>query len=103
MNTVVYGYRVNGTAEEILYLLRLMQDKRNKDRAIQRELEELRSRDKLVPMEEIVEESKSLRQKLSEDPSYNPFPGVVASKEPNMPEEDRPFLEEMDTGIHYED
>lgn len=52
-------------------------------------------------------ESNRLRQKLTEDPSFNPHGGVVASGEPNplpgmSPTVERSYAAETDTGIKYE-
>lgn len=35
----------------------------------------------LQPFDSLIDESQSLREKLANDPAYNPFPGVVPSKE----------------------
>ena len=48
-------------------------------------------------------EQEALRRKLAEDPNYNPFGGVVPSKETMIErEENRQYAAELDTGIEYE-
>lgn len=48
-------------------------------------------------------EQEALRRKLAEDPNYNPYGGVVPSKETiTQQEEQRPYAADIDTGVSYE-
>lgn len=54
------------------------------------------------PFEEVVDDSEALREKIANDPNYNPFGGVVASKESEEVENTAltaPFTAEENTGV----
>lgn len=56
--------------------------------------------DDFEPLQDIVSESEDLRRKLTNDPNYNPFPGVVTSKETeNTDPNPAVGFAEMDTGV----
>jgi len=57
--------------------------------------------DDFEPLENIVNESAALRNKLSKDPAYNPYGGVVPSKEsvPDVDNRKPSFTAEEDTGV----
>jgi hypothetical protein len=83
-----------GTPEEIAYLFSLMEDKPDDPNFPMSDF---------APLETIVSESQDLREKLAKDPNYNPFPGVVQSKESDG-EEPAPAvgLAEEDTGVTFQ-
>jgi hypothetical protein len=57
--------------------------------------------DDFEPLEDIVNESVALRNKLAQDPAYNPYGGVVISKEtvPDVDNRKPSFTAEEDTGV----
>lgn len=57
--------------------------------------------DDFTPLVDAVEESKTLREKLSSNPMYNPFGGVVASKftEDDIDTHTKNVTAEEDTGV----
>lgn len=50
-------------------------------------------------LEDIVDESKDLRTKLAQDPSYNPYGGVIPSKENPDAEKTPTVSADLDTGV----
>ena len=56
-----------------------------------------------IPLEDVVKESETLREKLAKNPAYNPHTGVVPSKEPTTPDITAPsgqlFTSDEDTGV----
>jgi hypothetical protein len=57
--------------------------------------------DDFEPLEDIVNESVALRNKLAQVPAYNPYGGVVTSKEtvPDVDNRKPSFTAEEDTGV----
>lgn len=56
-----------------------------------------------APIEDIISQSQLLRNELSRDPGYNPFPGVVPSKESENSDPNPAIgFADMDTGVQNE-
>lgn len=90
----------NGTPQEIAELIKLLGGESS-----QVEIEHTEphfAKDDFMPLETVVNESKDLRAKLAEDPSYNPYGGVVPPKDNVI--EQVPInrnQSELDTGVEY--
>lgn len=87
MRIIVNGYSIIGDADEMVELLR-----------------KLPSQEENKPAKkQVLTKSDILRAKLEQDPDYNPFGGVVPSREALINiEEKRPYNADRDTGIDYE-
>lgn len=103
MRYVYEGQNFDGTPEEIAKLIGLLNDLNPQEVKSPEEGDGFPPED-FVPLEDVVEESKSLRQKLTADPNYNPFPGVVPSKEAELDDEPTPPVvsADLDTGVELQ-
>lgn len=54
--------------------------------------------DEFLPL---VNEAKTVREKLADDPAYNPYGGVVKSKESEDEPSAKAVSADLDTGIEY--
>ena len=92
MKYIEDGKRYEGTPSEISEFIGLQEPK------IAQTATELQ--DSFAPLEDIVSESERLRRQLAINPAYNPYGGVVPSKET---EEQTPIKKaptaELDTGV----
>lgn len=91
MRIIVNGYSIIGDADEMVELLRKLPS------------QEVMDREGTIAKKQIMTKSDILRNKLEQDPNYNPFGGVVPSKETLIDmEQKRSYNAERDTGIEYE-
>jgi len=67
-----------GTPEEIAELIRLLG---GQSPLVELDKPAPFAPDDFVPLEDVVKESQTLREKLAIDPQYNPYGGVVSSPE----------------------
>lgn len=99
MKLVINGQSVNGKPEDLAKLLEIFGEYKEEPVVKTEQIQP----DDLVPLEEVINDSQSLRQKLEEDPNYNPYPGVVPPKEAevksNIAVPGNRYAAEEDTGV----
>ncbi len=95
MRLVINGQNVEGSLEDLVLVL---QNSKPKNRVTQIPVKEASD------LDDTLVESAALRKKIAENPDYNPYPGVVPSTEPDIPEQqyNRSYRAESDTGISYD-
>jgi len=82
MRVFIKDTEYQGTPYEIFALLDLQKPKVQYEDTIPTEEDKPNfTEEDFTPLEELVNESKTLREKLTENPSYNPYGGVVPSAE----------------------
>lgn len=102
MKIIKDNVEYQGAAEELAIFF----DLSNRDDASDVKVAPDFSEDDFVPLEEIVEESKTLREKLAENNAYNPYGGVIPSKEPKVEEVSTGggiVTADSDTGVQLSD
>lgn len=90
MRVFINDEEYQGTPEEINTFLSLREDKKINDTPFTEE-----------DFKPLIDESNDLRRKLSRDPNYNPFGGVVPSKESeqDIDIKETPPIGDEDTGV----
>lgn len=105
MRAFIKDDEYQGTPEEIDTFLAL-RESRMPSTVIGERLEPPFAPDDFEPFEEVINDSEELRKKLADDPAYNPFGGVVPSKESEpdteSPALSAPFTAEADTGVEIQ-
>lgn len=99
MKYIYENRHYEGSPQEIADLLKLLEG--DPDVQIKQDDETTSPSDDFEPL---VDESVDLRKKLADDPNYNPYGGVIPSKEPKDVEEStlsdgQLFTAEDDTGV----
>lgn len=89
MRVFINGEEYQGTPKEISDFINLMQNNVEN------------SQFETSDFEPLIEESINLREELAKNPSYNPFGGVVPSKEsePDIDNKNIGLIDDEDTGV----